>query len=97
MLALDIVTEKKLAKDVIMDVHRLYGDHLYDKSDFHSATLEYCQAIGFVESSSIIRKASSIALAFWYMPKNLLVIRKATISRISEIPSRFTLQRICQS
>ena len=55
-MALNLVKYENLQSYIVKDVHKRYADYLYDKNDFENATNEYCQTIGFIQPSSIIRK-----------------------------------------
>ena len=39
-----------------MEIYRMYGDHLYKKCDWDGAMTQYCQTIGHVEPSYVIRR-----------------------------------------
>ncbi|KAJ0409947.1 hypothetical protein P43SY_005841 [Pythium insidiosum] len=40
----------------IMDIFRMYGDHLYEKGDFDGSLRQYVRTIGHVEPSYVIRR-----------------------------------------
>ncbi|GBG24437.1 Vacuolar protein sorting-associated protein 11-like [Hondaea fermentalgiana] len=40
----------------VMDIHRMYGDHLYAKGSFDDSIVQYCQTIGRLEPSYVIRR-----------------------------------------
>ena len=42
--------------DSVMEIYRMYGDHLYKKCDWDGAMTQYCQTIGHVEPSYVIRR-----------------------------------------
>ncbi|CAM9643977.1 unnamed protein product [Chrysoparadoxa australica] len=42
--------------DDVMAIYRMYGDHLYKKSDFEGAMTQYEQTVGHVEPGYIIRR-----------------------------------------
>ncbi|KCV71642.1 hypothetical protein H696_01059 [Fonticula alba] len=43
-------------KDLVADIYRRYGDHLYSKQDFDDAMEKYLRTVGYLEPSYIIRK-----------------------------------------
>ena len=40
----------------IADIHKQYGDHLYNKGDYDGAMAQYIQTIRYVQPSYVIRK-----------------------------------------
>lgn len=55
-VALSFGKEWNLSEKEISEIHRLYGDWLYDRKEFNDAMQEYIYAIGFVDASYVIRK-----------------------------------------
>ncbi|CAM9879210.1 unnamed protein product, partial [Phaeothamnion confervicola] len=41
---------------IIMEIYRMYGDHLYAKGDFTGAMQQFCHTVGHLESSYVIRR-----------------------------------------
>ncbi|EGF84319.1 hypothetical protein BATDEDRAFT_22251 [Batrachochytrium dendrobatidis JAM81] len=44
------------ADSVIMDIHKRYGDYLYDRGEFDLSVRQYIKTIGHLEPSYVIRK-----------------------------------------
>jgi hypothetical protein len=44
------------AVEAVMEIYRMFGDHLYKKCDWDGAMTQYCQTIGYVEPSYVIRR-----------------------------------------
>lgn len=55
-LAIDLAKAKSYSQDSLADMFKQYGDHLYQKGDFDGAITQYCQTIGVLEPSYVIRK-----------------------------------------
>ena len=55
-LAADVATRAKADKDIVADVYRQWGDHLYDKGDLEGAMGQYLKAVGEVPPSHVIQK-----------------------------------------
>ncbi|KAM5536515.1 hypothetical protein V8D89_009792 [Ganoderma adspersum] len=56
LLALNIADTQKLDESHIADIHKQYGDHLYNKGDYDGAMAQYIQTIRYVQPSYVIRK-----------------------------------------
>ncbi|TBU46903.1 hypothetical protein BD309DRAFT_953173 [Dichomitus squalens] len=56
LLALNIAETQKLDESHIADIHKQYGDHLYNKGDYDGAMAQYIQTLRYVQPSYVIRK-----------------------------------------
>ena len=56
LLALNIADTQKLDESHVADIHKQYGDHLYNKGDYDGAMAQYIQTIRHVQPSYVIRK-----------------------------------------
>ncbi|CAL1708669.1 unnamed protein product [Somion occarium] len=56
LLALNLAKTQGLDSSSVADIHRQYGDHLYNKADYDGATQQYVKTIGHVQPSYVIRK-----------------------------------------
>lgn len=55
-IAVRIAQSQQLGSDVLADIYRQHGDHLYNKSQYNAAIEQYIQTIGHLEPSYVIRK-----------------------------------------
>ena len=55
-LAIDLAKAQSYSADSLADMFKQYGDHLYSTGDFEGAIAQYCQTIGILEPSYVIRK-----------------------------------------
>ena len=55
-LAIDLARTQTYSQDVLADMFKQYGDHLYQNGDFDGAINQYCQTLGYLEPSYVIRK-----------------------------------------
>lgn len=55
-LAIDLAKAQTCGNDQLAEMFKQYGDHLYSNGDFDGAINQYCQTIGFLEPSYVIRK-----------------------------------------
>ncbi|KAG5725103.1 Vacuolar protein sorting-associated protein 11 like protein [Termitomyces sp. T112] len=55
-LALNLAKTQQLDESSVADIHRQYGDHLYQKSEYDNAMQQFIQTIGFLQPSYVIRK-----------------------------------------
>ena len=55
-LAIDLAKAQTYSPDSLADMFKQYGDHLYSTGDFDGAINQYCQTIGILEPSYVIRK-----------------------------------------
>lgn len=55
-LAIDLAKAQTYSPDSLADMFKQYGDHLYSNGDFDGAINQYCQTIGNLEPSYVIRK-----------------------------------------
>ncbi|KAF7495115.1 Vacuolar protein sorting-associated protein 11 -like protein [Sarcoptes scabiei] len=55
-MAIEIAKNQTYSQDVLADMFKQYGDHLYSNGDFDEAINQYCQTLGFLEPSYVIRK-----------------------------------------
>lgn len=55
-LAIDLAKAQSYSQDSLVDMFKQYGDHLYDSGDYDGAINQYCQTIGVLEPSYVIRK-----------------------------------------
>ena len=55
-LSLQLGFNSKLPRDRMVEIHHMYGDHLYEKGDFDGAIAQYVHTIGFLNSSVVIAK-----------------------------------------
>lgn len=44
----------------ISEIHKRYGDYLYDKGDFDSAMNQFIQTLGHLQPSYVIRQVSNL-------------------------------------
>lgn len=51
-----IAKNQQYDSDSLIDIFRLYGDHLYKKGDHNGAVEQYIKTIGKLEPSYVIRK-----------------------------------------
>jgi Tfp pilus assembly protein PilF len=56
LLAINLARSSGLEEGEIADIHKKYGDHLYDKGDFDGAMQQFIKTIGKVQPSYVIRK-----------------------------------------
>ncbi|THH12547.1 hypothetical protein EW146_g7591 [Bondarzewia mesenterica] len=56
LLALSVAKTQRLDDSSVADIHRQYGDHLYNKNDYDGAMQQYLKTIGDVQPSYVIRK-----------------------------------------
>jgi hypothetical protein len=62
-LALQVAKSRGSTKEGVADVHRRYGDWLYEKGDWEGAVGQYVKTIGGgVQGSYVIRKVRGAAL-----------------------------------
>jgi len=54
--AVEVAAKAKCKPQAIMDIYRMYGDHLYKKADWDGAVEQYGFTIGHVEPSYVIRR-----------------------------------------
>ncbi|KNC71842.1 hypothetical protein SARC_15615, partial [Sphaeroforma arctica JP610] len=64
-LAINLAVSAHQAEDQIMDIHREYGDHLYNKGDFDGGIEQYVRTIGHLEPSYVIRKVCRTIVFFF--------------------------------
>jgi len=43
-------------KSLIMNIYRMFGDHLYSKGSYDDAVAQYCRTLGYVEPSYVIQR-----------------------------------------
>jgi len=55
-IAISLAYSSSYDVGAIMDIYRMYGDHLYKKCDFDAAMVQYCHTIGYLEPSYVIRR-----------------------------------------
>ncbi|CAF1177545.1 unnamed protein product [Adineta steineri] len=55
-LALQLAKKNQTSKQGMAEIFKQFGDHLYAKNEFESATDQYCKTIGFLEPSYVIKK-----------------------------------------
>ncbi|KAK7684969.1 hypothetical protein QCA50_011804 [Cerrena zonata] len=55
-LALSLAKTQGLDASHVADIHRQYGDHLYNKAEYDGATQQYVKTIGHAQPSFVIRK-----------------------------------------
>mmetsp|Transcript_31850 Transcript_31850/g.83140 ORF Transcript_31850/g.83140 Transcript_31850/m.83140 type:complete len:1035 (-) Transcript_31850:100-3204(-) len=55
-IALNLARDKGFDRNIVIDIYRKYGDHLYNKGDYDTAIEQYCRTIGRLEPSYVIRK-----------------------------------------
>ncbi|KAH9526087.1 Vacuolar protein sorting-associated protein 11 [Dermatophagoides farinae] len=55
-LAIDLARTQIYSQDVLADMFKQYGDHLYQNGDYDGAINQYCQTLGYLEPSYVIRK-----------------------------------------
>lgn len=55
-LAIALASEEHTDLSEVMKLNKLYGDHLYKKGEFDNAIQQYVTAIGYVQSSYVIRR-----------------------------------------
>ncbi|KAG6889861.1 hypothetical protein C0992_003757 [Termitomyces sp. T32_za158] len=55
-LALNVAKTQQLDDSSVADIHRQYGDHLYQKGEYDNAMQQFVQTIGFLQPSYVIRK-----------------------------------------
>mgnify|MGYP000867380723 CR=1 FL=1 len=51
-----IAKNQQYDSDSLIDIFRVYGDHLYKKGDYNGAIEQYIKTIGKLEPSYVIRK-----------------------------------------
>ena len=61
LLALNIADTQKLDESHVADIHKQYGDHLYNKGDYDGAMAQYIQTIRHVQPSYVIRKVLRVS------------------------------------
>lgn len=55
-IAVRVADSQQMGGDVLAEIYRQHGDHLYNKSQFDAAVEQYIKTIGHLEPSYIIRK-----------------------------------------
>ena len=60
VLALNLAKTQRLDESSVADIHRQYGDHLYSKTDYDGAMLQFVKTIGHLQPSYVIRKVSFV-------------------------------------
>ncbi|KAG6900207.1 hypothetical protein C0993_001472 [Termitomyces sp. T159_Od127] len=55
-LALSLAKTQQLDESSVADIHRQYGDHLYQKGEYDNAMQQFVQTIGYLQPSYVIRK-----------------------------------------
>ncbi|THH26500.1 hypothetical protein EUX98_g7688 [Antrodiella citrinella] len=56
LLALNLAKTQNLEESSVANIHKQYGDHLYNKGDYDGAMQQYLKTIGYVPPSYVIRK-----------------------------------------
>eukprot|EP00939_MAST-03C_sp_MAST-3C-sp1_P000660 g660.t1 len=51
-----VADEENDVESLVVSVHKMYGDHLYDKGEFDEAVEQYVATIGHLEPSYVIRR-----------------------------------------
>lgn len=57
-IAIGLAQTERLDSEEVAGIHKQYGDHLYAKGEFESATKSYVKTLGWVQPSYVIRKVS---------------------------------------
>ena len=55
-IAINLATRQSFDMNIVMEIFRKYGDHLYSKGDYDGAVEQYAKTIGTLEPSYVIRK-----------------------------------------
>ncbi|KAG6901941.1 hypothetical protein C0995_006463 [Termitomyces sp. Mi166 len=55
-LALSLAKTQQLDESSVADIHRQYGDHLYQKGEYDNSMQQFVQTIGYLQPSYVIRK-----------------------------------------
>eukprot|EP00301_Raphidiophrys_heterophryoidea_P025639 c8652_g1_i2.p1 GENE.c8652_g1_i2~~c8652_g1_i2.p1 ORF type:complete len:738 (-),score=172.69 c8652_g1_i2:175-2388(-) len=55
-IAINLATSQQFDPNIVIDIYRKYGDHLYSKGDYDAAVDQYVKTIERLEPSYIIRK-----------------------------------------
>ncbi|CAM4872645.1 unnamed protein product [Rotaria socialis] len=55
-LALQLAKKNRTGAQGMAEIFKQYGDHLYAKNEYESATDQYCKTIGYLEPSYVIKK-----------------------------------------
>lgn len=61
LLALNLAKTQNLDESSVANIHKQYGDHLYNKGDYDGAMQQYQKTIGYTQPSYVIRKVSYFA------------------------------------
>lgn len=56
ILAINLAKTHGLDEASVADIHRRYGDHLYQKGDYDGAMQQFIQTIRYLQPSYVIRK-----------------------------------------
>eukprot|EP00634_Sargassococcus_sp_CCMP2135_P004181 CAMPEP_0198650190 /NCGR_PEP_ID=MMETSP1467-20131203/4796_1 /TAXON_ID=1462469 /ORGANISM="unid. sp., Strain CCMP2135" /LENGTH=1236 /DNA_ID=CAMNT_0044386027 /DNA_START=21 /DNA_END=3731 /DNA_ORIENTATION=+ len=54
--AVEVAVASKATPGDVMDIYRMYGDHLYNKCDWDAAVVQYARTIGRLEPSYVVRR-----------------------------------------
>jgi Tfp pilus assembly protein PilF len=60
-LAITVADNAGMDDPGISEIHKRYGDYLYDKGDFDGAMNQFVQTLGHLQPSYVIRQASHSA------------------------------------
>lgn len=63
VLAISLARSSGLEEAEVAEIHKRYGDHLYEKADYDGAMQQLIKTIGYVQPSYVIRKVGSAILA----------------------------------
>lgn len=55
-LAISLAAEEQSEVAEIMKLYKQYGDHLYKKGEYDAASTQYCNTIGYLQPSYVIRR-----------------------------------------
>ncbi|CAF1519724.1 unnamed protein product [Rotaria sp. Silwood1] len=55
-LALQLAKKNRTSKQGMAEIFKQFGDHLYARNEYETATDQYCKTIGFLEPSYVIKK-----------------------------------------
>ncbi|UJR32086.1 hypothetical protein I4U23_019554 [Adineta vaga] len=55
-LALQLAKKNRTSKEGMAEIFKQFGDYLYGKNEYETATDQYCKTIGFLEPSYVIKK-----------------------------------------
>ena len=96
LLALNIADTQKLDESHVADIHKQYGDHLYNKGDYDGAMAQYIQTIRHVQPSYVIRKVVHMCHQLGHMLILVIVSRRPANTQSRYVFARASLNWLGQ-